>query len=140
MKKMFLLSIILMMASMMSNAHPECKFDPHRYHSALRQYIITEARLTQKEAVMFFPLYDEMRKKQRTIYHKLSTYRKQKPNTEKGCRDAIHAHDRNEIEMKKIQQAYHNKFLKVISASKLYDVIRAEEMFNRNAFKKMSGR
>ena len=42
--------------------------------------------------------------------------------------------DEVELELKKIQQTYHNKFFTVISASKVFDVLRAEDRFHRRAF------
>jgi len=40
-----------------------------------------------------------------------------------------------ELELKSIQQVYHNKFLNVLSASKVYDVIKAQDRFHRRMFK-----
>jgi hypothetical protein len=40
-----------------------------------------------------------------------------------------------ELELKNIQQTYHNKFLRVLPASKAYKAILAEERFNRRMFR-----
>ena len=42
--------------------------------------------------------------------------------------------------MKEIQAQYHKKFLHVMPASKLYDVLKAEENFHRQAFKRVAHR
>ena len=42
--------------------------------------------------------------------------------------------------MKKIQQEYHLKFCKVLSPGKVLAVIKAEEKFHRQAFKRMARR
>lgn len=36
--------------------------------------------------------------------------------------------------MKELQQKYHRKFMKILSPSKVYMVIRAEEKFHRQLF------
>lgn len=140
MQKILFFFVAMMLCSASLKADPNCKFDPKQYRQALQQYITAQARLTPQEAARFFPIYDEMRAKQRVIFRSLSTYRKGKPDSEKECLRVIREHDKNEIEMKRLQQTYHSKFLKVISASKLFEVIKAEESFNRKAFKKVSGR
>ena len=44
--------------------------------------------------------------------------------------------DQLELEMKQLQMNYHARFLTVISAGKLFDVITAEEKFHRQAVRK----
>ena len=55
---------------------------------------------------------------------------------DKASMDAIHKQDELELQMKKIQQTYHNKFMKIIPAGKVFLVIRAEEKFHRQAFRR----
>lgn len=138
MNRILLLFLVLMASVGIANADPDTHFDPNKYKTALQQHIIRQAKLTPQEAASFFPIYDEMRAKQREVFQKLSTYRHNKPETEKECLRAIHEHDKNEIEMKRIQQIYHNKLLKVVSATKLFEAIKAEEQFNRRTFRNMS--
>ena len=54
-----------------------------------------------------------------------------KPTDEEGCREAIEKRDRLELDLKQIQQTYHNKMMTIIPASKLFDVIKAEDKFHR---------
>ena len=42
--------------------------------------------------------------------------------------------------MKKLQQDYHNKFMKVLPASKVFRIIQAEENFHRQMFKRAAKR
>ena len=46
----------------------------------------------------------------------------------------IQKSDECELQLKEIQQQYHKKFMKVLPASKVYDVLRAEEKFHRQIF------
>ena len=52
-----------------------------------------------------------------------------------GCANAIKERDKCNLELRQIEQNYHQKMLKVLSASKLYDVINAETHFYRKMMK-----
>ena len=39
--------------------------------------------------------------------------------------------------MKKLQQTYHNKFMKILPAGKVMEIIKAEDQFHRNAFRRI---
>jgi len=109
----------------------EHKFSPEKFQAELEQYITKEAGLTVQEAAKFFPIYKEMQAKQRVVFDRQRQLGWSKPADEKGCEKAIRQRDEYDLELKRIQQTYHNKFLSVLSASKLYDVIKAEDRFHR---------
>lgn len=111
------------------------KFSPEAFDAELQMYITKEASLTQQEAAKFFPIYKEMQQKQRALFGKQRQIGKDKPSDEMGCENAIRKRDEIDFELKRIQKSYHDKMLKVISASKLYDVIKAEDNFHRQAFR-----
>lgn len=79
-----------------------------------------------------------MQRKQRAIYDRMRQMGKVKPQDEAGCQKAIQEHDNIEVELKRIQQTYHNKFLDILPASKVYDVIKAEDHFHRRMLKRWS--
>ena len=58
-----------------------------------------------------------------------------KPADEAECRKAIQKRDELELELKNIQQSYHNRFFTVLPASKVFDVIKAEDRFHRKTFR-----
>lgn len=111
------------------------KFSPEKFQAELEQFITKEACLTPQESTKFFPLYREMQKKQRGVFNQMKALGKIKPSEESECRKAIQKRDQLELELKNIQQSYHNKFLGIISASKVFDVIKAEDRFHRKTFK-----
>ena len=61
-----------------------------------------------------------------------------KPADEAECKKVVQKRDIYELELKTIQQTYHNKFFTVLPASKVYDVIIAEDRFHRRAFRNWS--
>lgn len=128
-----LIALVLAVAAIpqdQKNQQPP-KFSPEKFQADLEQFITKEACLTPQEAAKFFPVYKEMQAKQRAVYDRQRQLGWGKPADEKGCEKAIRQRDEYDLELKRIQQTYHNKFLSIISASKLYDVIKAEDRFHR---------
>lgn len=127
---LFLLALTLT-AFAQGQGHRQEKFSPERFQAELEQFITKEACLTPQEAARFFPVYKEMQAKQRVIFERQRQTGTVKPTDEKGCEKAIRQRDEADLELKRIQQTYHNKFLSLLSASKLYDVLKAEDRFHR---------
>ncbi|MGN0068318.1 MAG: hypothetical protein ACI350_01085 [Prevotella sp.] len=115
-------------------------FNPEQFERELEQFIVTEAGLSPAEASQFFPLYREMRKKQLTIFNQDRMDRFVNMTDEKECAKAIKQKDENEIEQKEIQRDYHNKFMRVLSAQKVLRIIKAEDKFHRQFFKRTAKR
>ena len=136
MKRLVVAAVLMLVFVLGVNAEEQQKFSPEKFQADLEQHITTEAGLTEEEAAKFFPLYREMQKKQRAIYNQMRELFKA-PNDEASSKRAIQRRDQLEIELRRIQQTYHNKFLKVLSASKVYKSIIAEDRFHRRAFRKM---
>mgnify|MGYP006873045458 CR=1 FL=1 len=137
-----LLAIIICMTLTMGvgaqeNNQPE-KFSPEKFDAELQEFITNEAKLTQQEAARFFPILKEMHSKQREIFAKQKNLGKNKPQDEKSCQKAIGERDEMELELKRIQQTYHERFLEILPASKVYDIIQAEDKFHRHMLKKWS--
>lgn len=115
------------------------KFDPQRYEQGLMAAISREAKLTQRESEAFFPIYKEMRKKMMEIYKKQrSMFTKKPSNGEQAMLEAIKNFDATEIELKKLQQSYHQRLLKKLPASKVFMCIKAEERYNRQMMRDMA--
>lgn len=135
MRKLLFSTVIMIMVVLGVSAEEQQKFSPEKFQADLEQYITTEAGLTIEEAAKFFPLYREMQQKQRVVYNKIHELFKL-PHDEASCKRAIQRRDQLEIELKQIAQTYHNKFLRVIPASKVIGTIVAEDKFHRRAFRK----
>ena len=134
-----LLIVALLMAVTAGAQQPrgqQPKFSPEKFRIEMEQFITQEACLTPQEAAAFFPIFNEMNHKLRLVYERQRQQGRIKPADEKGCRDAIKKRDELDVELKQIQQNYHNKMLNVIPASKLYDVINAEERFHRRELRR----
>lgn len=108
------------------------KFDPEKYQRDLEAFITKHAHLTDQEAQKFFPLFREMQQKMRTIYVNNKKHNRAAFTDNKVALEAIETHDSQEIKIKKLQQEYHRRFLKVLPATKVLMCIYAEDMFNKN--------
>lgn len=135
-KSIFVLFFLLIVSLANAQNGQQKHFNPERYQAELEQYITRKAGLSPKEASKFFPLYSEMLRKQRSIHNELKTLKRIKPVTDKDCKQNIMKRDKFEIEIKEIQRTYHEKFMQVLPACKVYDVIKAEERFHRQIFKR----
>lgn len=136
MKRIVCLYALLMMFTVC--VAQERKFSPEKFEADLAAFITKEAKFTDDEASKFFPLLREMHQKQRSLYKKMRD-KKEKPADEKGCAEAIRERDRLEIEHKQIEQSYHQKMIQAISASKVFDALRAERRFHRQMMKSWRG-
>lgn len=133
------LFVWLAVAVSLSAQERKPRFSPEKFQAKLEQFIEKEAGLTQQEAARFFPEYREMMRKQRCVFDRIRKLGRNKPADEAGCMNVIKQRDKLELELKKIQQTYNNKFLTIIPAGKLFDVIKAEDRFHRCMLKKSNG-
>ena len=133
--KKILISMMLLLSGVMTQAQEARKFSPEKFQAEMEQFITKEAGLTAEEAAKFFPLFREMQQKQRAIFEKVRKEGFTKPVDDATCRKLVERRDACELEQKKIQQTYHQKFFSVISPSKVFDVLIAEERFHRRAFR-----
>ena len=138
MKKILFVVCSLLLALNLFAQQEKPNFDPAKFEAELEQFVTTEACLCPNEASAFFPVYREMRKKQKVIFDQIRRSRHTDTSNDKACEEAIQKQDRLDLEIKQLQQDYHNQFMRIIPASKVLKVIRAEEKFHRQYFRKMA--
>ncbi|MGI6231284.1 MAG: hypothetical protein ACOYJF_00325 [Prevotella sp.] len=128
-----LLAVFLLQSSMAlgQNRPP---FNPEKFEADMERFITKEAGLSSREAARFFPMFREMQNKQRALFKKMRGFRHVDTNDDMACMRAIRMQDNIDIQIKKIQQRYHQKFLKILPAGKVMRIIKAEEKFHRISF------
>lgn len=133
--------LLLAFVALAAGAQPKKRppFNPAKFEADLEQFITTEACLTPREASRFFPIYRQMMKKQRMLFEEMRRFRQINPRDNKACEDAIRKQDELDIQIKQLQQEYHSRFMYVLAPSKVLNVIKAEEKFHRQMFRKMRG-
>ena len=133
----FVFLFFFVAATMLAQRNNKPTFDPKRFEADLEQFITTHAGLSIPEASIFFPLHREMMKKQRIIFDEMRRYHHIDTRDNEACAQAIRKQDELDIEIKQIQQEYHAKFMQVLPAGKVMQIIKAEEKFHRQMFKRM---
>lgn len=136
----WLLTLLVMVLVTGANAQPPKKrppFNPAKFEADLEKYIATHACLLPGEAAKFFPVYREMMKKQRMLFDEMRKFREFTPRDNEGCAESIRRQDEIDIRIKQLQQEYHSRFMTFLPAKKVMGIIKAEEQFHRQIFKKM---
>ena len=105
--------------------HAQGKFDLNRIKAESHNFITKEAGLSGQEAARLFPVFDEMRGKQRVYFDKLRAIHSARPSSEREASKMIEQADAYEIQLKQIEQRYHKEMLKVLPATKLLRVLEA---------------
>lgn len=136
-KMLFFATLMLGSLSISAQEKKRPPFNPKKFQAELEQYITTHAGLTPTEAAKFFPMYRQMAEKQRTLFDEMRRIHFVNPKDNGACAEAIRRQDELDIEMKQLQQYYHGRFMLILSPSKVFNVIKAEERFHRQMFKKM---
>lgn len=112
-------------------------FNPAKFETDLEQFITVNACLSPSQAASFFPVYRQMMKKQRALFDEMRRLRMINPKDNEACEEAIRKQDELDIQIKQLQQEYHGRFLMMLPANKVLSIIKAEEKFHRQIFKKM---
>lgn len=104
-------------------------------------FFTQELDLSPAEAAVFWPLYNEMQKKNREIESKMrQDYRAIREA--KGLKEVNYAENINKMltdeqKMQNIKKEYYDKMVKVISPSKIWKLGEAERKFHRQLFDKL---
>lgn len=112
-------------------------FNPAKFEADLEQFITVNACLSPSQTASFFPVYRQMMKKQRALFDEMRRLRMINPKDNEACEEAIRKQDELDIQIKQLQQEYHGRFLMMLPANKVLSIIKAEEKFHRQIFKKM---
>ena len=112
-------------------------FNPAKFEADLEQFITVNACLSPSQAASFFPVYRQMMKKQRALFDEMRRLLMTNPKDNEACEEAIRKQDELDIQIKQLQQEYHGRFLMMLPANKVLSIIKAEEKFHRQIFRKM---
>ncbi|HEY1039698.1 MAG TPA: hypothetical protein VGF30_09855 [Bacteroidia bacterium] len=104
-------------------------------------YITKELDLTESEAQVFWPVYNEYQKKQdesrkefRQKYNKQTDYNFA---TDKEAEDYINADIQHKVQEAELLKTYYEKFKKVLPVKKVAKLKRAEESFRQEMLKQL---
>jgi hypothetical protein len=138
MKKIILLLLLFLapcfLHPAMAQQHQRGKFKPDEFKAKLENYITQKVGFTQEEAQAFYPIYFEMKGKQRQLQRKIFWLKKNEPCANAADKDfaiAIQKIKDLGVEMAELEVSYYKKLCGAVSPRKVYAAMRAEDEFHR---------
>lgn len=135
----YTLTLLLLTATLCLHAQRE-RFNPEQFEARLTQHVVEAANFTQQEAVLYTAIHREMHGKQLVLFKRIRQYYHSNETDPKRCKHIVQEVDKLELQLKQLQQTYHNKLLSRLPADKVYLALKAEAQFHRKSFKKAAAR
>lgn len=138
--KAMLVLAVWLAVSTLSAQERKPPLSPKEFKARLESFIIKESMLTPEEAKQVFPMFDEMRTKQREVMEQINTLKRNHTMTsdDQACSALINQITSLKIKAAKIEHDYYMNMCKVVSGSKIYSMMKAEDKFHRNMFKRFN--
>ncbi|MBO7118944.1 MAG: hypothetical protein J6W03_01330 [Bacteroidaceae bacterium] len=127
-------SFLLVGIAMIAQQPQRRKFNPQEFKAKLESYVTQEAGFNQNEAAAFYPIYFEMKGKQRGLQRQIFQLKRNAPTTEVNDQEfAIIIQKIKDlgVEMAQLEVTYYKKMCKVVSPAKVYKAMCAEDKFHR---------
>ncbi|MBQ8453790.1 MAG: hypothetical protein IJ537_00390 [Bacteroidaceae bacterium] len=135
MKKRIILLINIFVFASLAMAQPgRGKFNPEEFKAKLECFITGEAGFSEAEAGAFYPIYHEMKGKQRQIQRNIFQLKKdaQQGNaSDKDYSRTINKIKELGVEMAQIEANYYKKLCNAVPPQKVYKAMCAEDKFHR---------
>ena len=110
------------------------KFNPEEFKAKLESYITCEAGFTQSEAQVFYPIYHEMKGKQRQLQRRIYRLKNNAPAENAVDKDfalTIQKIKDLGVEIAQLEVNYYKKMCNAVSPQKVYKAMCAEDKFHR---------
>jgi len=134
MKRQLLLFSLLVFSITLLAQQQRGKFNPTEFREKLEAYVTCKAGFTPSEAQAFYPIYHEMKDKQRHLQRRIFWLKKNPPAAnaeEKDFAITIQKIKDLSVEMAQIEVNYYKKMCSVVSPRKVYAAMQAEDQFHR---------
>ena len=116
---------------------------PEILRKEFQKFVIEQAKLTEKEAAEFFPIYNECQQKKQTLNSRIWKLRKDaigKQLTEKEYQYILEEIAKLKIQIDELDKTYLELYHKVLSYKKIFDVQGAESRFHREVLRGVTHR
>lgn len=118
------------------------KFNPQEFKAKLESYVTKEAGFTQNEAQAFYPIYFEMKGKQRGLQRKIFHLKQNASTANTSDNDYAATIQKIKdlgVETAKLEVTYYKKLCQVVSPQKVYKAMCAEDKFHRQMLEDFGG-
>lgn len=144
MKKLFILIVVAFASINIFAQQPDPQkgqppFNPEKFQKMVEESLTKAACLTDDEAKAFFPLYNEMRAKQRDLGKQIYELKKNCKGDAKSCSETILKLKQLQVDIAQVEENYYKRILKVVPADKVFKVIKAEDDFHRRMVQRQRG-
>ena len=126
--------LMLMFMPLLTWAQPQGgdrPFDPVKFQQMVEESLTKAACFTPEEAKAFFPLYNEMRAKQRDLGTQIHNLKKNVKGDANAYNETILKIKCLLVQSAQIEESYYKRMLKVVPAEKVFKVMMAEDDFHR---------
>ena len=135
MRKVILIFYMLVFGiTMMAQSQQRGKFNPEEFKAKLESYVTSQAGFTQSEAQAFYPIYHEMKGKQRQLQHRIYRFKNNTPTENADDKDfalIIQKIKDLGVEIAQLEVNYYKKMCNAVSPQKVYKAMCAEDKFHR---------
>lgn len=135
MKKLIALSCLLAVSLLaLAQGERQGKFNPAEFKEKLERFITKEAAFTSSEATAFYPIYHEMKGKQRQLQRKIFQLKKDAKDSSAESHDfatTIQKIKQLNTEIAQLEESYYKKMCQAVAARKVYQAMCAEDRFHR---------
>ncbi|MBQ6747419.1 MAG: hypothetical protein IJR07_10300 [Bacteroidaceae bacterium] len=137
----FLLTMVVAIASLNAQeTRRRERMTPEQFQARQQEYLTKVAELTEQEAKEFFPLYFEMKQKQKAIQDEAwKLFREGKnDNAKEGSYKEINdTFTESQLNSARLEKSYLEQFRKILSDKKIYKIKQAEMGFRTNMVRDM---
>lgn len=141
MKKILLVITLCVFSTVCSMAQPGGKrFSPEEFEAKLEAFITDEAGFTPSEAKAYYPIYHEMKDKQRQLQCKIFEIKKRLSPyaSDKECANAIADITKLNKQKAQLEETYYKSLCKAVPARKVFRAMQAEDKFHRQMLDHMN--
>ena len=133
------LLLIVFAGSCLAQPGGSRKFSPKEFRTNLERFITKHAGFTSEESQAFYPLYHEMKDRQRDVQHSIFKLKEGlKPNaSEEDYAKTIPSITSRNRKKSQMEETYYKKMCQAVPASKVYQAMLAEDKFHRQMLGKM---
>ena len=120
--------------TMMAQSQQRGKFNPEEFKAKLESFVTSEAGFTPCEAQAFYPIYHEMKAKQRQLQRRIFRLKNNVPAENAADKDfalVIQKIKDLGVEMAQLEVNYYKKMCNAVSPQKVYKAMCAEDKFHR---------
>ena len=136
-----LFSMLLTVVCFADEFQDRPRFSPQEFMQKREEFIIKKAGLSPAEAASFFPLYRQFEKEKMKIEKKIGGLMHKAFDSgvdEKEAQSIISEIDKLQLQKVKLENSYHQKYRKAITAQKILRVFQADWLFSRHVLKQMA--